>query len=120
MKNKMKIFTVENTWLGGVNHGWGNGYVIIPKTYPLYEKSYDEIHDLIPELYVNGGLTFSDYLSSFKNSNVLSNRFKANKDSWVVGFDTCHCGDNLYNWTELDVINEAKSLKSQLKNFKIK
>ena len=61
----MKSFIKENTWLtrGIIDFGWGNGYVIIPKDHPLNGKNYDEIHDLMPKLDVNGGLTFSKFTS---------------------------------------------------------
>ena len=33
----------ENTWLPGINHGFGNGYVAIPKDHILYGMNYDSV-----------------------------------------------------------------------------
>lgn len=40
-KYKCYPFVVENTWMTWEEHGWGNGYVGITKTHPLYGKRYD-------------------------------------------------------------------------------
>lgn len=36
-------FIRENNWTEIYNHGWGNGYVAIPKQHILYGKDYDEV-----------------------------------------------------------------------------
>ena len=53
------------------------GYVHIPKSHPLWGKSYDELYELGVNVDVHGGLTFSDQEG----------------DAWVFGFDCAHFGD---------------------------
>jgi len=113
---EMKAFVKENNWLPrtmGMDFGWGNGYVAIPKGHSLYGKDYNEIHDLIPSLDVNGGLTFSDTSDLFK-SDDLPNDIEGH---WVVGFDTSHSWDTLKMWSRERVIEETERLKSQLLNY---
>ena len=38
----LKTFVIKNDWLNGMCHGWGNGYVAIPKEHPLYGKHYSD------------------------------------------------------------------------------
>ncbi len=95
----MKTFIRKNNWLG-TKHGWGNGYVIIPKGHKLYGVNYEEI-----DVNVHGGLTFSE----FANDLDWSEMPEYSKDGWVVGFDTAHLYDNLYNWPEEKVIKETKT-----------
>jgi len=101
----MNYFVKENTWLPGLEHGWGNGYVIIPKGHKLHEKHYDNI-----EVVVHGGLTFSDSAEHLDWPEIP----KSLKDGWVVGFDTAHWEDNSINWNKNAVISETKSLRNQL------
>ena len=84
-------YTIGNTWLSGNDHGWGNGYVVIPKGHKLHGVDYNNIG-----IIVHGGLTYSE-------SNDVD-------DTWIIGFDTCHCGDNAENWKYEDVVNETKWL----------
>lgn len=106
----MKAFIKKNTWSPG---GWGNGYVTIPKGHPLHGKDYDIIHDLIPKLHVNGGLTFSDSADSLKWNELP----KGSEGSWVVGFDTAHSWDTLEMWSKEKVMEEAENLKNQLLEY---
>jgi len=91
----MKIRIKKNTWIKPevMRVGWGNGYVHIPKTHPLYGKGYDEI-----DVDVHGGLTYAE----------------KEGESWVVGFDTAHYGDNEENCSKAFVIKETKKLRNQL------
>lgn len=108
----MKTVVKSNDWLSNTfEHGWGNGYVIIPKGHPLYGVDYDDIHELMPSLYVHGGLTYSNYVTS-------DNPIYSEGDGWIVGFDTNHYGDNPNNWKKEDVIKETENLKKQLMNYK--
>ena len=117
----MKAFVKENTWLKEkglkiyMDFGWGNGYVVIPKGHPLHGKSYIEIHNLIPDLDVNGGLTFSTSANNLKWEELPRN----SKDSWVVGFDTAHAWDTLERWPKEAVIAKTKKLFKQLSKFQI-
>jgi hypothetical protein len=109
----MKVFIKENTWLtrkSFMDFGWGNGYVVIPKGHVLNGKSYDEIHELIPNLKVNGGLTFSDTADTMTWKEIP----KGSEGGWVIGFDTAHSWDKLENWSQEQVMLEVLNLKEQL------
>ena len=114
MKNKLYSFVKENTWLNwdnhivNIKHGWGNGYVVIPKGHPAYNINYDEIF-----VDVHGGLTFSNNVDSLNKEDFpeLTNEMTG---CWVVGFDTAHFGDNLENWPKERVIDETNGLRLQL------
>jgi hypothetical protein len=86
-------------------YGWGNGYVVIPSTHPLFKENVD--YDSFDELNVHGGVTYYNYI---KNSDGVCEGLK-------IGFDTSHYGDNSSNCSEQYVINEIKSLVEQLKKF---
>lgn len=60
--------------LSSFERGWGNGYVMLPKSHIWYGKDYDDI-----PINVHGGLTYGE---------------KNDSDYWVIGFDTAHAGDN--------------------------
>uniref|UniRef100_A0A6M3M5A3 Uncharacterized protein n=1 Tax=viral metagenome TaxID=1070528 RepID=A0A6M3M5A3_9ZZZZ len=115
-KKVTEAFVKKNTWFSGttrMNLGWGNGYVVIPKGHKLHGKSYDEIHNLIPSLRVNGGLTFSKDANNLDWDELPEN----SKDGWVVGFDTAHYGDTFERWSKENVIAEAEKLKKQLEKY---
>ena len=103
----MKAFVKEITWFPAISlsHGWGNGYVIIPKGHKLHGKQYDDI-----DVSVHGGLTFSESASELDWPEIPED----SKDGWVVGFDTCHYGDNQSSWTKRAVQREAERLRKQL------
>ncbi len=95
----------------GVDKGWGNGYVAIPKGHPCHGLTYNEIHRKY-DIDVNGGLTFA--------SNVSPEWAKRDDldGMWVVGFDTAHYGDTLDRWpNEESVRREAENLKEQLEQI---
>jgi len=106
MKNKILSFIKENTWLHGMRHGWGNGYVVIPNGHPMYGKHYDEV-----PVDVHGGLTFSESVNSvIGNFTELTEEMK---DGWVFGFDTAHYNDSMERWPKEAVEMETENLKSQ-------
>lgn len=111
----MKSFIKENTWLrrGTIDFGWGNGYVIIPKDHPLNGKSYCEIHDLIPQLEVNGGLTFSESADDLDWEEIP----EKNEGDWIVGFDTAHIWNTQVDWSKYRVQEETERLKEQLQSY---
>lgn len=111
---KLKVIAMKNTWLlsAFVQHGWGNGYILIPKGHKYHGVHYDDI-----PVYVHGGLTFSESVESIKEhahwGNVLPPDI--NGDEWVIGFDTCHSGDGMEMWPdEKSVLLEAQRLVDQL------
>ena len=106
MKNKILSFIKENTWLPGMKHGWGNGYVVIPNGHPMHGKHYDEV-----PVGVHGGLTFSESVNSvIGNFTELTEEMK---DGWVFGFDTAHYNDSMERWPKEAVEMETENLKSQ-------
>jgi hypothetical protein len=106
---------LENTWLKGImDHGWGNGYVVIPPGHPLHGKGYTEINE---HIIIHGGLTHSGYVfNGFWWQNLPYN---AHPEGWVVGFDTAHYGDNIKIWSKEAVIMETGRLAGQLIKFKL-
>jgi hypothetical protein len=52
-----------------LEHGWGNGYVLIPHNHPFYKKHYDSI-----DVNVHGGLTFSELFGSKQFSKWIKGR----------------------------------------------
>ena len=119
----MKTVLRENTWLKSntqiiddlamFDHGWGNGYIVIPKGHELYMMGYDEIHDTY-DISVHGGLTYSELVTREKK--VLFGLEDNDINSWIIGFDTCHCDDT----SALDkqwVQDETDSLLEQCNNL---
>lgn len=84
--------------LGFFQHGWGNGYIGVPKDHPWYGKGYDSI-----EADVHGGLTYASY--DHPNGGRDGN--------WWIGFDTFHAGDNFTDHDKVFVEDEVKRLKEQ-------
>lgn len=145
-KIKCIPFIEENYWLVGV-HGWGNGYVAVPKHHPLFGKNYsDKIKvDNISDIPFNGnfiglmchdredpnnisldllinvhcGLTYSEKIrEEFIEKAEFLDSEKPDEEYWVFGFDTCHFEDNKDNWTKEKVIEETLKLKEIIENFK--
>lgn len=122
---KLKYFTRDNTWmtkdmiLGMIKmeFGWGNGYVVIPEGHPLHGMEYDEIYEVI-DIQVHGGLTFSAPASDLIDNPKWAIE-REDKNSWIIGFDTMHFGDNSYNCSESYVINECKNLISQIEEMEL-
>ncbi len=93
----------------GFSSGYGNGYVIIPKGHAMHGKHYDDI-----PVDVHGGLTFGQPVSDLSDWDEIENE---SSDSWVVGFDTCHYGDNKENWCKENVKKELDNLEKQLQKI---
>lgn len=107
----MKTFIRENTWISIVDHGFGNGYVLIPKGHQMHGKDYDDI-----PVDVHGGLTFSELVD--KEFIKEWNLSEEDEGTWCVGFDTAHYEDNINNWPEQKVKEETERLKEQLIKLK--
>ncbi len=111
-KSHLKRHLFKDTELD-LDFGWGNGYVLIPKEHPAYEKHYDELNNTIE---IHGGLTFSQLVDE-----ELRKYWKLKKEDegcWLVGFDTAHYRDSLKNWPKKKVLLEAYNLLHQLHNYK--
>jgi len=104
-KKLLKFFVKENTWLSGVSHGWGNGYVVVPKGHKYHGVGYDNI-----PVDVHGGLTFAENASEIDWPEIP----RGCKSGWIVGFDTAHYNDSQNKWTQSMVIKETENLAKQL------
>lgn len=89
------IFALDFT----LSRGWGNGYVALPKGHPWYGMDYNEI-----PVDIHGGLTFSQLASNWAEDHDFD------PESWVIGFDTAHYGDNITVWPKERVEEEAINL----------
>jgi len=94
----------------GFYKGWGNGYVVIPKSHPFYEKSYDELNDIIN---VHGGLTYAGHINIYSKKHYPE-LTKDDVGSWMIGFDTAHWNDTLHSCPKEYVILETLNLKMQV------
>lgn len=100
---KIETYLIENTWLPGDAHGWGNGYVGVPKGHPWYGLSYNDI-----DASVHGGLTYSDEcLPGINDAN------SPEPGLWWVGFDTCHSGDDMDTCPKEYVEQQTENLRKQ-------
>lgn len=91
--------------------GTHNGYVAVPPEHPYYDKDYEEI-----SVEVHEGLTYS---SSSISSPVefIDGSTELPDNYWILGFDTCHFGDNPTYWNKERVIEETLKLKEQLEQL---
>lgn len=135
---KMKVipFIINNAHLftKGFEHcGEANGYVAIPPTNKYYGLPYDSPE--VESLSVHGGITFSEFVTlkdttcngvhrvkpelvGRRNPLLTENElwFLGDKpigipDDWfILGFDTCHPGDNKNKWDEDRVAEETYDL----------
>lgn len=102
----MRTILIQNTWLKGIDTGWGNGYVVLPKGHKFNGIDYDDIG-----VDVHGGLTFSECADNLQHWDEITEK---DKGCWVVGFDTAHYHDNLTRWPKSEIQKETDRLMSQL------
>lgn len=98
----------------GMEVGYANGYVAVPRDHPFFGKDYDDV-----DIEAHGGLTFaapgSNISKDLPETEVLEGcLYDLDEDWWVFGFDTCHYSDSLENWPREVVIEETLNLKRQL------
>lgn len=106
---RLRSFTRKNKWPNYkfLHKGWGNGYVLLPKSHKYFKVHYDFI-----DVEVHGGLTFSELVDK-----EMQKRWGLPQKSigmWCVGFDTFHFGDNIRKWPKERVKAETLKLKKQL------
>lgn len=95
--NESFIYLIKNTWLTKeIEHGWGNGYVALPKGHKYYGMDYDHIMDIVDDLPEE--LTYA----------------KQEGDFWVVGWDSCHSHQNQYNYPLQVVMEQTRKLQAKL------
>lgn len=117
--------------------GTHNGYVAIPPEHPCYCKGYDE--EPLCDMEVHGGITLSEPVISkertFMSGSPISPEYIGKRtllldiaeyitegkyipdDWWILGFDTCHHGDNEVVWNRENVVRETLRLKEQLEKI---
>jgi hypothetical protein len=102
-------------------------YVFIDKDNPLFEKHYDEIHNMI-DLNVHGGLTLSDNV--LHRVLVYSDKYKCDtlqkiEYDWIIGWDYAHYGDFVIyplhtergkRWTTKEIKQEVEYVIAQIYN----
>ena len=98
---------ILNTWVKQ-HTGWGNGYLIIPPKHIWYDLSKEELDNKVD---VHGGITFdttvkSTHLDKFS----LSEEHIGHR---ILGFGTCHYGDNINTWNEANVRIETARFYNQ-------
>ena len=110
-KNNWKTYAFVNNY--GLTRGWGNGYVLLPKSHKYFNVDYAHIN-----VDVHGGLTYSELVT--EEMQKLWKLPKKTIGMWCVGFDTAHYGDSLKKWPKERVRTETFNLKKQLKKCKVK
>ena len=130
--NNAPLFTA-----GFKDCGAANGYVAIPPTNKYYGLPYDSPE--VEALSAHGGITYAEF-ATYKETSVswpiltkpefvgkrntlltynelwfLGDKPQEIPDDWfILGFDTCHWGDNKENWNEDKVAQETLELAKQL------
>jgi hypothetical protein len=114
----MKWFVVKgfkyktSTFNRHMPHGWGNGYVAVPPSHPLWGVDYNNVE----QIDVHGGLTYSE-MNDVPGLFVAFPEIPTNY--WVFGFDTKHWDDTLKTWPKKAVEAETKRLFCQLMDIEI-
>ena len=93
------------------SHGWGNGYVAVPPSHPLWGVDYMNVN----KIDIHGGLTYSN----FYIHGMLRMQLELPSNYWVFGFDTKHWDDTLKTWPKKAVEAETKRLFCQLMDIEI-
>lgn len=114
-----------------LNTGRYNGYIAMPVE--IWEKIKTNIDDLEYEWYYTvpteiekpyGNWTYGELTVDFSTDNrwipLLDIRKIDTKDYIILGFDTCHMGDNYKKWTAKTVREEVfriyESIQTYIKN----
>lgn len=116
----MKMFILESTLKDSYPEhlkkdlGWGNGYVVISKESPLYNKDEGFFHH---HLDVIGGVTYYTYIKEIhlEEYSAFSSSLEPHDiESLILGFDTVHyvCSASIHTkeWVE----NHTKEMLYQL------
>ena len=103
--------------------GWGNGHVVIPKGDPLHGKSIKELNTY--GIDIHGGITKSELITLKTIKHYGEPLTKAEKGSWLIGFDTAHPEDTPEEWTAQRVYLETqlfvlRARKASLQRMKFK
>lgn len=130
-KTKRLIVKAEHDYPSG----WGCGYVAVPPEHPLHGIVYTDTR--FPNIIVHGGVTFTEPCVygdrtatsgreivprmvgkrcwQLRNGELLDGEIPV--DWWLIGFDTCHAGDNANNWPRERVVDEVTELQRKLEQM---
>ena len=112
------------------------GYIVIPKTNPLYGKSYMEHLECLVPLYIkakkgkigkrgiipvffnNGETASMDVVFNVHGGVTWADNHSEYGNKYLIGFDTAHAGDNP-SICDLDYcVKECENLASQIRQVK--
>lgn len=85
-------------------YGWGNGYIVVPKTHPFAKMTSGEVSDIVGEE-ITMFRDYSDDIFSFDTSFIPS---LMGIECKVIGFDTCHCYNNMENSSREKVLEKTQ------------
>ncbi len=113
-------YTLETTFLPGMDHGWGNGYICIPVDHPFMKNIKEDIHPLWTKeaLIQMGQKPDSDSRMINSTYNEMNIDFPIEEQEWTYsspetrgdkkyytfGFDTAHYQQNMQNWPQYRVV----------------
>lgn len=119
-------FAVENT-LGKImkqfspvynEKGWGNGYVLLPKLHPFYNRDCNTL-----PITIHGGLTFGSIFTPDRfieiyegielGGDVNRENYTKFDGYYMIGFDTAHAFDDLISAPKEYVLKEVDYLLEQ-------
>lgn len=103
----MKTVIKENTWLSGMDKGYGNGYVVLPVGHRWHGMNYNEI-----PVEVHYGLTFGS-VATPELVEYWPELDETDLGAYVIGFDTCHYRDTAESCPRSFVEYETENLKQQ-------
>lgn len=111
-----QLCPVDQLPKGVLQHGWGNGYVLLPPEHVLAGINYDDINSYVT---VHGGLTFSEPVNEelMQKPPFREVLDKSDLGCWMVGFDTNHYGDGPNKWPRSKVLAETLELEKQLETL---
>jgi hypothetical protein len=111
----MRAYIREHKWPESKfiqNHGWGNGYVLIPVGHPLYGINHEKMN-----FDVHRGLTYSKEVND-QMVKTWEGLTEEDEGMWIIGFDTTFPDDTLENCTKEYVQAEADKLLRIVKSYK--
>lgn len=109
----MRSIIQKNSHIQGlfIEVGWGNGYVVLDKGHPFSGMDYNNI-----PVDVHGGLTYGKTITE-KTVSYYDQLTNKDIGLFMIGFDTCHYGDNPTKWTRSKVKEEADNLLMQCESY---
>ncbi len=95
-------------------HGWGNGYLYLPKGHPWYGIDYDSFDYNSITTNIPWGFTYATEETIHYPGQLC---WEDMDTYWVLGFDTMHYGNNIIDHDETWIDNTLASLKQDAVNI---